>query len=277
MGLNIINNQTSIQMSLAFRARAFSYLPGQTVRIHTLGRFSVQVDGQPLAASRLRQHKPLELIQAIIALGGRDVSADLICHSLWPDAEGDDGANALDVTLHRARRLLEYPDAITARGGRYSINNERVWVDAWVFERLLNQVDRALMLSKGQAVSKRTGQLLTRALLLYQGAFLSREQIKSWNLSLRERLRSKLLRSIIDVGRIAENNQNWPIAISFYKKGLEIETFAEILYQRLMVCYQQTGRKAEALSVYQHCRENLSNGLCIAPSQETEEIRASLY
>ncbi len=277
MGLNIISQQASIQSSMVFRARAFSYLPGQTIRVHTLGRFSVQIDGQPLAASRLRQHKPLELVQAIISLGGRDVSADLICHSLWPDAEGDDGANALDVTLHRTRRLLEYPDAITARGGRYSINNERVWVDAWVFERLLNQVDRTLMLSKGQAVSKRTGQLLNRALLLYQGAFLSREQIKPWNLSLRERLRSKLLRCIIDVGRVAEKNKAWPLAIAFYKKGLEIETFAEILYQRLMICYQQTGRKAEALSIYQRCRANLSSGLCIAPSPETEQIRASLY
>lgn len=277
MGLNIINKQASIQTSLAFRARAFNHLPGQTVRIHTLGRFSIQIDGQPLVASQMRQHKPLELLQALISLGGRDVSVDLICNSLWPDADGDDSANALDVTLHRARRLLGYPDAITARGGRYSINHERVWVDAWVFERLLNQVDRTLMLSKGNTVSKRTGQLLNRALILYQGAFLSREPIKAWNLSLRERLRSKLLRCIMDVGRVAENNKNWPTAIGFYKKGLEIETFAELLYQRLMICYQQTGRKAEALAVYQRCRENLSNGLCIAPSRETEQIRTSLY
>lgn len=277
MGLNIINSEASIQASAAFRARAFAYLPGQTIRIHTLGRFSVQVDGQSLSPTHLRQHKPLELVQAIISLGGRNVSADLISSSLWPDAEGDDAANAFDVSLHRARRLLEHKDAITVHGGRYSINNERVWVDAWVFERLLNQVDRALMLSKGQAVSKRAEQLLNRALLLYQGAFLSREPIKPWNLSLRERLRSKLLRSIIDVGQIAEHNLHWTTAIPFYKKGLEIDTFAETLYQRLMICYKQTGHQAEALAVYQRCRSNLSNGLCIAPSDETEKIRTGLY
>ncbi|MEE9303903.1 MAG: bacterial transcriptional activator domain-containing protein [Thiotrichaceae bacterium] len=277
MGLNIISSESSIRTSALYHARAFAYLPGQTVRVHTLGRFSIQIDGQPLLAARLRQQKPLELLQVLIAFGGRDVSADLISSSLWPDADGDDAANAFDVTLHRARRILGYKDAIIANGGRYSINNDRVWVDAWVFERLLNQVDRALMLSKGKAVSRRVEQLLNRALMLYQGAFLSREQIKPWNLSLRERLRSKLLRSILEVGRIAENNSHWYSAIPLYNKGLEIETFAETLYQRLMICYRQSGHKAEALAVYQRCRSNLSNGLCIAPSQETEKIRTSLY
>ena len=64
--------------------------------------------------------------------------------------------------------------------------------------------------------------------------------------------------------------------LEIYKKGLEIDTFAESLYQRLMICYQQTGCTAEAIAVYQRCRTNLSNGLCIAPSRETELIRASL-
>lgn len=277
MGLNIVNDDTSFQTSAAFRARTYGYLPEQTVRVHTLGRFSIQVDGQPLTSTPTRQQKPFELLQVMIAHGGRNVSADLIGSSLWPDAEGDDAANSFDVTLHRTRRLLGYSDAITAHAGRYTINNQRVWVDAWVFERLLNQVDRALMLSKGKAVSKRCEQLLSRALILYQGAFLSREPVRPWNLSLRERLRSKLLRSISSVGLIAEQNHHWPMAMHFYKKGLEIDTFAEMLYQRLMICYRDSGHKAEALAVYQRCRSNLSTGLCIAPSRETELIRASLY
>lgn len=277
MELRKSKGHQSVHIDNDFESRMYGYLPGQSIRIHTLGRFSLQIDQQPIPSTQSRQQKPLELIQAIISLGGRNVSTDLIGSSLWPDAEGDDAVNAFDVTLHRTRRLLGYKDAITTQGGRCTINNERVWVDAWIFERLLNQIDRALMLSRGKVISRRVAELLSHALELYQGAYLCREPVKPWNLSLRERLRSKLLRHITDIGEISEQNGHWTAAIQFYQKGLEIDTFAEVLYQRLMICYRHTGHLAEALSVYQRCRYNLSTGLCIAPSRETEQIRASLY
>ena len=68
----------------------------------------------------------------------------------------------------------------------------------------------------------------------------------------------------------------WASAIRFYHRGLEVEPLAEELYQRLMLCYRNSGRKAEALAIYQRCRTNLSAGLDLAPSPLTEELRASI-
>lgn len=274
----ITNHTDHSQHSPGLHAELFGTQPEQCVRVHTLGRFTVQVDDKPFPPKLAAQQKPMEFLQAIISLGGRNISSEIIGSSLWPDAEGDAAANAFDINLFRARKILGYKDAITVSAGKYSLNNARVWVDAWEFERILNKIDRILVNpANTDSMPGDIELLLQDALSLYQGGFLSRETAKPWNVSLRERLRFKLFRHITSVSHIAEENGRWTNAIHFYQKGLEIEPLAEELYQRLMICYQYMGRKAEALSVYQRCRANLSAGLDIAPSPETEKIRTSIY
>ena len=90
-------------------------------------------------------------------------------------------------------------------------------------------------------------------------------------------LRSKTLRHISDIGLLLENNQDWNDAIRFYQRGLEIDPFAEELYQRIMTCLKETDRFAEGIAMYQRCRTNLSTGLNITPSSKTEGIRKTLY
>ncbi len=248
----------------------------QPIRIHTLGRFGIQVDGQALPPKSLRQQKPVELLQCLIAQGGRGINKEFLSMSVWPEAEGDDAANSYDVTLHRLRKLLKHKDALLASDSRLTINNEAIWVDAWTFERLLNQIDALMRNSESKAIEMTVVRTLDRAVTLYQGGFLIHESLRPWGLSMQERLRSKLMRSIVQVGTQAEAIGQWEVATHCYQNGLEIDPLYELFYQRLMICYRETQRKAEALAVYQRCRANLSTGLCVAPSLGTETILASL-
>ncbi len=275
MGLNLIQDGRHLRLLETYAGR-YGYKPDQPVRIHTLGRFGIRVNGRALDAARGRQHKPLELLQALIAFGSRGVAVELLAHALWPDAEGDAAVNNFDVNLHRLRRLIGVAGLITTDGGRVSLDNTLAWVDVWAFERLLNETDRLLLLSRGRAVSKRVEHLFDQALTFYQDGFLAREPVRPWNLSLRERLRSKLLRHIVDIGQVAEDNGHWRSAIRFYRKGLEIEPLAEELYRHLMISYRHLGQYAEGLATYQRCRHNLATLLQIVPSKETEAVRASL-
>jgi DNA-binding SARP family transcriptional activator len=43
-----------------------------------------------------------------------------------------------------------------------------------------------------------------------------------------------------------------------------------------MMCYQQLGRRAEALAVYNRCRTFLVSALGIPPSQKTEDLYQSI-
>ena len=49
-----------------------------SVKIHTLGRFQVLVDGAPIRFQTRAHSKPLELLKVLIALGGDNVPETLL-------------------------------------------------------------------------------------------------------------------------------------------------------------------------------------------------------
>lgn len=246
------------------------------VRVHTLGRFSIQLHGQALTSSHSRQHRPLQLLQALIALGGRDVGAEMLGQALWPDADGDMAKNTFDVTLHRLRRLLDVKDLLVLRDQRLTLNSELAWVDAWTFERLVNHAERLLVHAGDPLVMRQLSRIGERLVTLYQGNFLERETSSGWSLTLRERLRSKLLRHILDNGRLQEGLDQWDAAIRLYRRGLEIDPLTEALYQRLMVCYRENGQRGDALATFERCRVVLARQFQIPPSAATLELADSL-
>jgi len=246
------------------------------VHVHTLGRFTVQAYNYPVALTRQRQHKPFELLQALIALGGRDVHSETLAAALWPDADGDKAKNAFDVTLLRLRRVFDVKELILLHGHRLTLNSQLAWVDVWAFERTINHGERLLAHSDDPGVLRQMSRYSERLLNLYHGAFLEREAVHPWMLSLRERLRSKLLRYILGAGQVWENRREWHQAIRLYQKGLEIESVSEVLYQRLIVCYRDTGKLAEALNTFHQCRKQLEGQLQIQPAPRTFELYQSL-
>ena len=100
------------------------------VRIATLGRFAIEVDGRPLVMAGKVQKRPLDLLQALIALGGAAPAAR-VADLLWPEAEGDRALDALEAALRRLRQLLGDAEAIQLAGGVLRLNRTRVWVDVW--------------------------------------------------------------------------------------------------------------------------------------------------
>jgi len=247
------------------------------VRIHSLGRFSVQVHRQAVTGgAKARNQRPLELLQALIAFGGRGVHAELLSQALWPDAEGDKAQNAFDVTLHRLRQLIGLKGLFLVHDRRLTLNSELAWVDAWAFERAVNHAERLFNRVDQPLSVREMAHTEDRILALYQGAFLEREATRTWTLSLRERLRSKLLRHIAEAGRAWETAGEWDRAVRYSRKGLEIDPLIEALYQRLMQCFRETGRVAEALTTYQRCRTILAEQLQIEPSRATRELYNSL-
>src|SRR5262249_10329627 len=101
------------------------------VKILTLGRFEVLLDGEPVRFARKVQRKPLALLKALVAFGGRGVREELVMDALWPDAEGDAARVALASALHRLRGLLGREQAILRQEGLLSLDSRHCWVDVW--------------------------------------------------------------------------------------------------------------------------------------------------
>jgi len=239
------------------------------LKIYTFGRFGLIRNGAPVTFAGKVQQKPLEMLKALIALGGRNVAEKQLSDHLWPNADWEEAHRAFTVTLHRLRRLLGSEKFIELNEGRLSLNSRSCWVDTWAFERLAGEAEELL--------KKRSGEVATalgkaqKAIALYRGDFFAGDMDRSWSLSRRERLRSRMLRLIGMVGREHEEQVAWDRAIDCYLRGLDANELAEELYQRLMHCYRQMGLHGEIASIYQRCRMALAmHG--IKPSPRTKEI-----
>ena len=233
------------------------------VKIYTLGEFSLWVNGVSYQATRKTQKKPLELLKALIAFGGEEVSENVLSDSLWPEVDGDRGHQNLKSSVHRLRKILGHEQALLVQGSRLSLNTDYCWVDIWAFEQLFQQ---------GTQVDQPGKSGLEQAIALYHGPFLGTDCNAPWALSRRERIRTQFLRSIVKLGSDCEAAKRYAEAIDFYNRGLEIDDLAETFYQRLIVCYLKMGQRAEAAEVYFRCSRTLFNRFGIGPSEKTTAL-----
>ena len=250
------------------------------LKVHTLGKFAILRDDKPLQFSRKVQKKPLLMVKAMIAQGGKLVKEEQLADMLWPDADGDQAYSAFRTTVSRLRRLIG-EKAIEFHEGKTTLAPRYCWVDSWAFERVCDQVD---------VESKRTGEhetrehskdekiisLIRKAINLYKGHFLVDDSEEFWTAPYRERLRAKYLRLITRLGDHLQQTGQWEKAVENYQKALEVDELAEEFYQRLMICYRHLGQNAKAIEVYKRCKKMLSAVLGIEPSPKTEAIYKTL-
>ncbi len=236
---------------------------------------------RPILFSRKAQKKPLFMLKALIALGGKNVEEGMVSGLLWPGAEGDLAHKVFEITLHRLRRLVGNASAVQLREGRLTLDAGYCWVDTWAFHSLCEMAED-IFRDVGDSVPGQRKECLEtldialrlseKAFKIYKGHFLPGDTTCDWTASCRERLRSKFHRLVTRLGQYWEHSGYYERAIESYRRGLEIDDLVESFYQRLMVCYQQLGQRAEAVVTYQRCREVLLKTLGIEPSPKTEEI-----
>lgn len=238
------------------------------VRISTLGQFSVELDEVRLAFGGKTPRKPLELLQAIIALGARNVSRESLHAALWPDAEGDVADTSLRVTLSRLRKLLRHDDALLSADGKLGISERLCVVDTDTLERVLGQIEAPdnASLAKTEEFERLAGRLLA----LYRGGFLANERECAWMLPLRDRLRTRFILAVIGLGQKLETAGATRRAIELYGRALEQDNLAEPIYRRQILALKSIGQEAEALKAFRRCRDMLSIVLGVKPSAETE-------
>lgn len=236
------------------------------IKIYTLNRFGITKNDKPLRLSAKAQ----QFIKALITLGGRDVHAEILSNTLWPDAEGDTSHQNFATTLHRVRKVLG-SDVIQLRQNQVSLDPHFCWVDIWSFKRVMNEIEKSII-NKNHLLSKQ----IMKAINLYQGPFLGVAENEYWMISTREQLSNRFLRTLNKAADTFCRANEYSHALSCYNKCLEIDKLSENIYQGLMRCHQHAGNKAEGLAIYKRCREQLKNTFAIEPSSETEKLHLEL-
>ena len=230
------------------------------LRIRVLGKFDLMRDGEPMRFTGKTQQRPLELLKFVVATGTKGVDAEHLTAALWPDADGPAAKSSFDSALFRLRKLLEVDNAIELASGQVALARPLVWTDVAALEAALNSASEL-----APAIAAR------RLLDAYPGPLLEGDE-SPWIAQPRDALRSRFVRTLIELGTALERANDWTTAIDVYRRGIEADNLAESLYRGLMRALAATGDHAEALTAYRRCRELLSIVLGLKPSLETERL-----
>lgn len=263
--------------------------PGQTaaplsppdafpIRIYTLGRAGLVVDGTSIVFNGKAQRRPLSLLYCLIAQGGRNVPLTRLYRAIWeaPEAVAPP-RGSLDTAIYRLRRLLRHADAIRLGNGGLSLDASICWVDAWAFERLLGE-------SMQSADPLTMATRIEQALDLYQGEFLADlnadmrlgDSNNAWALAARERLRSRLLRLVqVAADKLAAANQ-WDRLADIYLRLHERYPQDEMVCRQLLRTYVERREATQAIALFKRCRQLLANTLHTLPSPATLALLARL-
>ena len=153
-------------------------------RIDVLGGFHVEFDGRRLAGDSVRtSSKPLELLRAIVVMGGQQVDVDHLVALLWPGKGRVGARSAFNVTLLRLRRLLRLDNLITMVDNVVSLAPRLVRVDRWILEAALAAAEHA--------PDDRQGAALAWVVECYAGPLLP-DEAAPWVAAQRRRLRLRI-------------------------------------------------------------------------------------
>lgn len=245
-------------------------------RVTSLGDFQILKNDKPLSVFQRVQQKPLELLKGLVGMGGENVRESALAEALWPRIDADYAHRSLTTNLHRLRKLLGEDRAVLLKHGRLSLNPELCWLDLRALEAVCRRIENLTRRSSEPVDSDEICAQSDLLLDLYRGPFMHGEADKPIYVSPRERLRNRFLRAVGDVGRVLETSKAWDRALDVYQRSLEADQLAESLYRRLMVCYRELGRQAEAVEVYDACRRTFRAELEVDPSPETTAIYQNL-
>ncbi len=243
------------------------------LRVRTLGGLELAQDGRRVELRGNAHQKPLGLLTLLVALGGKDVPFERLTDVLWPEADGDLARTSLDTTLHRLRKLFARADAVELSKGRLSLNERACWVDAWAFEKLCSRLDSERTIS--ECFPQEALAWAKEAMALYRGPFLPAERHAAAG-AYREHLRVRFIRTVVRISDHWQARHEMEKSVAVLLEGLSADVLAEELHVRLMVCLQDLGRLAEALSAYERCRDSLHSGMGIEPSPTTEALYRSI-
>ncbi len=238
-------------------------------RVRTLGQFRLLRNDEPVTFTGKAQRRPLDLLRVLIACGARDVPVERITEALWPRIDGDSAHRSFTTTLHRLRKLLGEDRALHLSEGKLTLNGHHVWTDVWAFEQTTARIEQHLRRPREHIDQEVLDGLCERVTGLYAGPFLGNEPEEPWMFAARERLRHRLVRTLQDVCRNAQQAGTLERATGWLERVIEADCIVEGLYRQLMTCYAHLGRRDSVTETYDRCRNAFATMCHSEPSAET--------
>ena len=241
------------------------------VRISLTERLTVEANGATLDEQRFPGRQGRIVFAYLAAQNGRPVRRDELAELLWDDEVPATWVKALGVLMTKLRALLEEcgidgSTALTSAFGCYKLTlPPGSWIDV---DAALEALERAeAELAVGDVIEAKA-QAATAAALARR-SFLPGEDAP-WVEEKRRDLHEVLVRAVECLRDASFGAEDFAEAVRHAEEVTQLEPFRESGYRRLMESHIAAGNPAEALRVYERCRQFLADELGAYPSPETE-------
>ncbi|MEV1147072.1 BTAD domain-containing putative transcriptional regulator, partial [Micromonospora sp. NPDC049799] len=239
------------------------------MQVGILGPLTVAVDGRQVEIGGARLRRLLILLALEV---GRTVTVEALTDALWTDTPPTDPTNAVQSLVSRLRRALPIASALHSSHGGYRLELPREAVDAYRFERLAREGQRALR--AGDPATATT--CLATALSLWRGPALADATDTRYAAAAAARLEELRLSALEDRAEadLISGRADQLVA------ELEELTARHPLRERpralLMNALYATGRQAEALRSYEDFRTRLAEELGVDPSPRVRDLHVAM-
>jgi len=250
---------------------------GSLLRIYLTGEVAVERGDQLLRDGDLPGRQGRLALVYLVAERERAVTQAELAELLWPDSLPPSWPVALSAVISKLRQKLATVgldrDRIIANAFRcYQFRPPAAtWIDLEAAADSLHQAEGAVIANQPEAAY---GPSLI-ATTIARRPFLVGEDAP-WVTSRRERLRDLLVRALDCRVEALVWNGELALAQDQARAAVDLEPFRESGYRRLMQLLVRRGDRAEAVRVYQQCRQRLADELGVAPSAETESLLRQL-
>jgi peptide/nickel transport system substrate-binding protein len=247
------------------------------LKVFLAGRVAIECGDVAVGEKRFPGRQGRLLFAYLVAEQSRPVPRDELADALWVDAPPATWEKALTVLVSKLRGLLtecgvDSATALTSAFGCYRLElPEGTWVDVTAAADLVAEAEAALAaedLDRARAVAEE-GASLARPL------FLSGEE-GDWVEAKRRELSDILVRALSCLTEASFRSGDSAAAANWAEETIALEPYRETGYRQLMAAHAAAGNRAEALRVYERCRQLLAAELGAYPSPETESIYREL-
>jgi YVTN family beta-propeller protein len=243
------------------------------LKVFLTGRVAAEANGRVLDEARFPGRQGRLLFVYLVAAGSRPVPRDELADAIWGESPPASWEKALTVIASKLRGLVA-EDGITLTNafGCYRLDlPEGTWVDLFAAARGAQDAEEALAageLEQARAAAESAESLSRRPFLAGEdGAWV--EQKRRELADIRERALTVLADACLRSGAARE-------AAKWAEELIALSPFREAGYRRLMDAHVVAGNRAEALRVYEQCRQLLAEELGAYPSPETDSIYRAL-
>ena len=245
------------------------------LKIQMLGGFSLRLGKRELQDTDTRSKKVWVLLAYLIIHREQTVTQRTLIDLLWGDeTDSINPENALRITMHRTRTLLEQLSPELGRGmilrrrGGYQWNGGGE-VDSERFE--------ALCCQKAEDPDLRLRNLM-EAISLYQGDYLPRQSGEVWVVSTAAYLHNLFVSAAQEAVELLIQQGRSHEAAGVCRRCLALEPCHEGFCRELMQLLAAAGDRRGAAEVYDRLSKRLFDDFGISPSEETRAVyRAAAY